>query len=207
MDAEREGSRLSRRQLIKRGAIVGGAALWVPPVVQSLTMPAHAQVGSPEPPVECIVDGFMTGKGTVDLAGFSVDYELRKLDCPPLTSAPELKVEWIDGNGDEFFFELFTFTSRLCTDDPNIPNGAGANFDTVTGSGTGTLTVNGVPESASVTFQFVDAGEGNNSLDSASITITGANSGQVLSFSNEIIDGGNQQAHDGNFAFGEACLR
>ncbi|MGH2725699.1 MAG: hypothetical protein ACRDKS_01860 [Actinomycetota bacterium] len=206
MDAEREESRLSRRQLIKRGAVVGGAALWVPPVIQSLRMPAHAQVGSPEPPVECIVDGYMTGKGTVDLAGFSVDYELRKLDCPPLSSAPELKVEWTDG-GVDYFFELFTFTSRLCTDDPGIPNGANANFDTVTGSGNGTLTVDGVPESASVSFQFIDAGEGNNSLDSASLTITGVNSGQVLSFAGEIIDKGNQQAHDGNFAFGEACLR
>ncbi len=207
MGAEPQKSGLSRRQLMKRGAVVGGAALWVPPVVQSLRMPAHAQVGSPEPPVECIVDGFMTGKGTVDLAGgLSVDYELRQLDCPPLTSSPELKVDWTDG-GVVYSFELFTFTSRLCTDDPGIPNGANANFDTVTGSGDGTLTVDGVPESASVSFQFVDAGEGVNSLDSASISITGVNSGPVLSFANEVIDKGNQQAHDGNFAFGEACLR
>ena len=206
MNADREDSKLSRRQLIKRGAVVGGVALWAPPVIQSLTMPAHAQVGSPEPPVECIVDGYMTGKGTVDLAGFSVDYELRKLDCPPLTSPPELKVDWTDG-GVDYHFELFTFTSRLCTDDPGIPNGANANFDTVQGSGNGTLTVDGVPESASVTFQFIDAGEGANSPDSASLTITGVNSGQVLSFANEIIDKGQQQAHDGNFAFGEACLR
>jgi hypothetical protein len=35
---------ISRRQLIKRGAIVGGTVLWAAPVVQSITTPAFAQL-------------------------------------------------------------------------------------------------------------------------------------------------------------------
>jgi hypothetical protein len=43
-----ESGRLSRRDLIRRGAIVGGSLLWVAPAIQSLTPAAHAQtVGSP----------------------------------------------------------------------------------------------------------------------------------------------------------------
>jgi hypothetical protein len=43
-----QSGRLSRRDLIRRGAIVGGSLLWVAPAIQSLTPAAHAQtVGSP----------------------------------------------------------------------------------------------------------------------------------------------------------------
>ena len=43
-----ESGRLSRRDLIRRGAIVGGSLLWVAPAVQSLTPAASAStVGSP----------------------------------------------------------------------------------------------------------------------------------------------------------------
>ena len=34
---------ISRRQLIKRGAIVGGTVMWAAPMIQSLTTPAGAQ--------------------------------------------------------------------------------------------------------------------------------------------------------------------
>ena len=39
---------ISRRDLIRRGAVVGGTLLWAAPVVQTLTPAAHAQV-SPGP--------------------------------------------------------------------------------------------------------------------------------------------------------------
>jgi hypothetical protein len=43
-----ESGRLSRRDLIRRGAIVGGSLIWVAPAIQSLTPAANAQtVGSP----------------------------------------------------------------------------------------------------------------------------------------------------------------
>ena len=204
---ERTG--ISRRQLIKRGAVVGGAAIWVPPVVQSLTAPALAQVGSP-PPVTCIVDGFMTGAGAGNsTTGVKVSYDLRKLDCPPIDSPPELKVAWSTGQGANkttFVFVLTAFTSRECTDNPAIPNGPNANFDTVVGSGTGTLTVNGVDQNGSVEFTFVDAGEGG-SGDSAALTVFNAANAAVITVPFQPITQGQLQAHKGNLAFGDACPR
>ena len=53
MDAHKEGDGLkrelglSRRQLLKRGAVVGGTLMWATPVIQSLAAPAFGQVGSP----------------------------------------------------------------------------------------------------------------------------------------------------------------
>lgn len=41
-------SGISRRELLRRGAIVGGTMVWAVPVLQSLTPPAFAQ-GSPRP--------------------------------------------------------------------------------------------------------------------------------------------------------------
>jgi len=40
---------ISRRNLLKRGAIAGGTLLWVAPVIKSLTPPAFAAEPSPEP--------------------------------------------------------------------------------------------------------------------------------------------------------------
>ncbi|HEX6230894.1 MAG TPA: hypothetical protein VF029_04220, partial [Actinomycetota bacterium] len=34
---------ISRRDLLRRGAVVGGTVLWVTPVIQSMTRPAFAQ--------------------------------------------------------------------------------------------------------------------------------------------------------------------
>jgi hypothetical protein len=44
----RRASGITRRELIRRGAVVGGTLLWAAPVVQTLTPAAHAQ-GSPGP--------------------------------------------------------------------------------------------------------------------------------------------------------------
>ncbi len=41
-----DGSGITRRTLVKRGAIVGGTVLWAAPVVQSFTSPAFGQVGT-----------------------------------------------------------------------------------------------------------------------------------------------------------------
>ena len=203
MSDDRGTTGLSRRQLIKRGAVVGGAAIWVPPVIQSLRMPAHAQQGSP---VSCIVDGFMTGGGFIDVAGVGrVHYQLLGLDCPPQTSPPELKVTW-GSNKNGSSFQLQAFTSRTCSDNPAIQNGPEANFDTATGTGTGTLIVSGgTPQTGTVNFEFVDGGEGQNSSDTVTIIITDAANNVVLSIVNQLVDGGNLQAHHGNFAFGDAC--
>ena len=206
--ATEERSGISRRQLIKRGAVVGGAAIWVPPVVQSLRSPAFAQVGSP-PPATCIVDGFMTGAGAgTSTSGVKVSYDLRSLDCPPLESPPELKISWSTGqapNKLNYDFELTAFTARVCTDNPAIPNGAEANFDTASGSGTGTLSINGVDQAGSVDFTFVDDGEGNGAGDSAALTVYDAANVAVITVPLQVITQGNLQAHKGNRAVGDAC--
>jgi hypothetical protein len=52
MDAHKEGDALkrelglSRRQLLKRGAVVGGTLMWAAPTIQSLASPAFAQMGA-----------------------------------------------------------------------------------------------------------------------------------------------------------------
>ena len=44
---------ISRRQLMKRGAVVGGTILWAAPVIQSLSAPAFAQTNTPKPDNTC----------------------------------------------------------------------------------------------------------------------------------------------------------
>src|SRR5437899_4772755 len=79
---ERAG--LSRRQVLQRGAVIGGA-IWIPPIVQSIRVPAAAAVGSPAP---CITDtGRLTGSGYAYISGTSgpkVHYDTRgNLNCVP----------------------------------------------------------------------------------------------------------------------------
>src|SRR5437867_797714 len=208
MSEETTGSKrssISRRDIIKRGAIVGGVALWAPPIVQSIRAPAMAQTVSGPP---CIVTGDMTGGGFVTApSGVKVSYDLRKLDCPPQTSPPELKVSWTVGTGKNkvtYVFELLTFTSRTCVDNPSIPNSPDANFDTVVGTGTGTLTVNGVDQNGTIQFGFIDNGEGANSLDTVTLIINDAANNNVMTINNQLVEAGNLQAH-GNFAIGRIC--
>lgn len=52
--SENETTGLGRRDLIKRGAVVGGALVWATPVVQSMATPAFATAGSPNCSYEII---------------------------------------------------------------------------------------------------------------------------------------------------------
>ena len=54
MDEKEPGRGLTRREIIKKGAIVGGTVMWVTPAVQVIGMrPAQAQEVSPT--VDCTV--------------------------------------------------------------------------------------------------------------------------------------------------------
>ena len=188
---------ISRRQLIKRGAVVGGAAIWVPPVVQSMRLPAFAQTGSP-PPATCIIDGFMTGGGAVSAA--DLDYELHTLNCPgqPGNQAPHLVATW-----DNYKFVVTSYTNVTCFDDPNVPNGASADFDTITGTAVGTL--NGVP-GATAQFTFVDGGEGlPPNGDRVTLIVSNVNNVVVLNVVDQFVEKKNQQTHGGVEATGRAC--
>lgn len=46
-DSVQRGSGISRRDLLRRGAVVGGTLLWATPVIQSITTPAYAQEVTP----------------------------------------------------------------------------------------------------------------------------------------------------------------
>ena len=87
------------------------------PVVQSFTAPAYGQVGSPGP---CVVDGKMTGGGFVeDANGVKVNWDIRKMHCPPQLTGPEVKVSWSVGknpNKTTYEFDTLAFISRVCTD-------------------------------------------------------------------------------------------
>jgi len=66
-----QGRTVSRRELVRKGAIVGGA-IWVSPVIQSIATPAYAQASPPrstcclckQPPrqPQCHVDDFTCDK-------------------------------------------------------------------------------------------------------------------------------------------------
>lgn len=45
---------VSRRDLLRRGAVVGGALLWVAPAIQSLSPPAYAETVSPKEQACCL---------------------------------------------------------------------------------------------------------------------------------------------------------
>lgn len=47
-DGEQPHNQVTRREVLRRGAIIGGV-LWASPVIQSFTSPAGAQAGSPPP--------------------------------------------------------------------------------------------------------------------------------------------------------------
>ena len=57
-----DGAGISRRETLRRGALVAGATLWTTPVIQSIAHPAFA-AGSPAQGGECT--GCLTGGGQV----------------------------------------------------------------------------------------------------------------------------------------------
>jgi hypothetical protein len=138
---------------------------------------------TPAPPPPPIVEGRMTGGGSV----FTTD-DVRvthgfELHCDPLNTPNNLEINWGGGNN----FHLTSLLTVTCVNDPNIePQPPNAGFDTYIGTGVGTC--NGLP--ALISFTLTDAGEPG-TLDTASYTITGACS---LTVSGNL-DKGNQQAH------------
>lgn len=54
-------SGMTRRDLMRRGAIVGGTLLWVAPAIQSFSSKAYAQDGGPSPLCEFCIAGSTPG--------------------------------------------------------------------------------------------------------------------------------------------------
>ena len=71
---------ISRRDLLRRGAIVGGTVLWVTPVIQSMRTPAYAQV---TPGRNCFAIKWEPGDGCEDANGtvFCISGDLQAGGC------------------------------------------------------------------------------------------------------------------------------
>ena len=180
---EYEAGGMSRRTLIKRSAIVGGTVLWAAPVVQSFTSPAFGQVGTAEE-----ICGRMTYGGFIDTALYGRVTYGGELHCGnPAVPPNRLEVNWDGGNN---FHLTGDFTSS-CHDTPAIETPPTADFDTLIGSGSGTL--NQQP-GYTVDITLTDSGEPGTS-DTISLIIRNGGGVVVLQASGPV-SGGNIQAHE-----------
>ena len=132
--------------------------------------------------------GRMTGGGSLICAGaayrYTFGYELHcKSGSAPISTPNNLEVNLLTGE----HFHLGSLTTATCSGpDASTPS---APFDTMRGTGTGTL--DGQP--ASISFTLVDKAEPGAGADFASFTIRTA-AGNVLQCGNTL-EGGNNQAH------------
>jgi hypothetical protein len=90
-DIEQGG--VSRRDLMKRGAIVGGTLVWATPVVQSLTTPAFAgtpaEPGCPEGTHEFVRLKFeVNDNGTITVSNDRLGDGQNQCDWPEFQAAP-----------------------------------------------------------------------------------------------------------------------
>src|SRR5205823_5878010 len=119
---------MSRRRLIKHGAVAGTAAIWLPPLMQSLRIPARAQTASPLP---C---GWMTGGGFVNVGGVTVNYNVLGHCTNPTIPPDKVSVSWTVGSGRsriDYSFDLTSFATHSCDDTPNVnPEPPDDNLDT-----------------------------------------------------------------------------
>ncbi len=191
---------LTRRDVMRRGAAVGGL-VWTAPLLQSFSSPAFAE--EYPPPREC--PGWMTGGGELAFGNGprGVTYGLGQINCDG--SGPiEIEVNWGGRNGRANRFHTVTLLSVTCSNQPGVdPEQPFSCFDTITGTASGRL--NG-QAGYTLEFTFVDAGEPGIGNDRASIRITrdAAPTTPVLEVSGVIV-GGNLQAHSSNDAVCEPC--
>ncbi len=118
------------------------------------------------------------------------------LHCDVSRGPNRLEVNWGINGKKAQKFHLLTLNSAQCTDDPEIdPRMPNAEFDTITGVGTGRF--NGV-EDATIQFMFNDAGEPGGE-DQAYMIIRDKDDKVVLNTVGPLfINMGNQQAHQDN---------
>lgn len=92
--AEGTNTGISRRDLLKKGAALGGAVMWATPVVQTLGMGrAFAQTASP--------------------TGQDISYIGINVDCPGTSPEDDFFVKWEEGTG----WENKPGKAPLCSDD------------------------------------------------------------------------------------------
>lgn len=124
---------ISRRDLLRRGAVVGGALLWTTPMVQTLARPAFAAEGSPEP----------------DGGGHAISYIAVVVSCA--------------GTGTNYRAKFNTDPNEATTgweDEPGPPNPNGKCYPPNYGNASGTLKMNGGGEGLVVSIDPSDPSKG-----------------------------------------------
>jgi hypothetical protein len=190
---------LSRREALRRGAIVGGAAVWAVPVVQSVGLTSALAQGTS--PTGC--GQRMTGGGVVyDSNGKKVAYgfQLRCGVLGPLSPGNNLTIT--DHTEVTQIFHLEILTSTSCTDNPGFSEGNPvAGFDTFTATGTGRYKAGGggggFTSGYTITLTLTDHGEPG-TADTAQFTIKDPNGVVVIQVNQQAICQGNNQAHPGS---------
>lgn len=188
------GAGPTRRQLIRRTAVLAGAVAWTAPAVQSLAPAAFAD-GSPG----CI--GCLTGGGQIlELGGApdvfcangvvadKISFGLGPICCP--THDPT-EVEVVchpgDGSAEQYHFDLYDVVTCSKTGDPSPPPGSSSCANRFQGT---------VQDNAGnvLTFDLTDNGEpGRNDIVSFVVTAPG---GAVLVSGAGSLARGNLQAHE-----------
>lgn len=123
-------SNITRRELLKRGAVIGGSVLWVTPVVQTVGMSsAFAATPSPTCSIYCIVWSPATG---ISLGGFAPYSGDGCLPCPP-DSEPGLPSD-IDDFTVDYDAPSETYTVTYPNTFALVPSGDPTPDDLVNGS-------------------------------------------------------------------------
>lgn len=198
-------SGISRRQMIKRGAIVGGTLMWAAPVVQSVTAPAFALYPAPEQVCCRFTGGGGSIEGTTtdpDLEAINVVHFGFELHCgTPPPEPNNFAITFEDTSGRRVTFHLEANYQASCfpppTTTPNAP------CSEIRGSGTGRVTgpgaFDGLASGSFATldfFRLVDVAPESGNQDIIELVISYTNAeGQPAVFQVSGNPRGNIQAH------------
>ncbi len=197
-DASESPGRLTRRETLKRGALVAGATVWVAPAVQSLARPAFANASPEEPPGACfgcltgggqlITDGeWRNGAGTLIDVVIQFNFGLSPICCD-LNPGTELEVNVHNPkklNKDPLANYHFRDLMVTCTrdGDPTPPKACANRFTGTIADGHGNF----------LDFSFADYGEPGKDVDTVYLKIYDA-AGTVAVADGKLTHG-NLQAH------------
>lgn len=191
---------LGRRDFIRRSAVVGGTLLWAAPTVQSLARPAFGQTAAGTP-----ICGRMTGGGQ-KIGDAVVNYGFTLYCSTPPPGEPNKLTVGFQYNNGTVTFHLTALTLVTCdsTGDPAPPN---ADFNRMTGTGTGTLTGATAPSGCGVvTIDFVLIDEGEPGTSDQAKFLIACDGTSLLDVGPGDVDGGNIQAHDATGIAARECV-
>lgn len=182
---------LHLNETLRTGSTVTQRALWLHSDLIGDVVVSEAMAGVTGNPCGTVKPprrpgAFMSGGGSIQTAVGRVTHGAH-LQCTATAAPSNLQVNW-GGNR----FHLDSVATSSCTDDPSISAGQPVtNFDTLTGTGTGTC--NGVAGVA-VSWKLTDAGEPG-AADRFEFRVVDAGASGCSLDAAGTLDMGNQQAH------------